>query len=127
MSVAHEHRRRAGRRGLAVPARAVLLLSMLLVLVVLVAGPLSAPGRSATTSQTGGDSLAGRLLVATPQMGDPSFAHSVIYLVAHEGKGAMGLVVNLLICESPLALLLVGAELLRFAIAVMAQWPAPVL
>ncbi|SRR5579884_1080423 len=38
---------------------------------------------------------------------------------------AMSLVVNLLTCESPLVLLLVGAEFLRFAIAVMSHWPAP--
>jgi putative transcriptional regulator len=40
-------------------------------------------------------SLAGQLLVAMPQMGDPRFARSVIYLCSHSGDaGAMGLVVN---------------------------------
>jgi putative transcriptional regulator len=40
-------------------------------------------------------SLAGQLLVAMPQMLDPRFARSVVYLCAHsEDAGAMGLVVN---------------------------------
>ena len=40
-------------------------------------------------------SLAGQLLVAMPQMGDPRFARSVIYLCAHsDDAGAMGLVIN---------------------------------
>ncbi len=40
-------------------------------------------------------SLAGQLLVAMPQMGDPRFARSVIYLCTHSGEaGAMGLVIN---------------------------------
>jgi putative transcriptional regulator len=41
------------------------------------------------------NSLAGQLLVAMPQMQDPRFARSVVYLCAHSGDGgAMGLVVN---------------------------------
>ena len=43
-------------------------------------------------------SLAGQLLVAMPQMQDPRFARSVVYLCAHSGDaGAMGLVVNKLL------------------------------
>ena len=43
-------------------------------------------------------SLTGQLLVAMPQMQDPRFARSVIYLCAHsEDEGAMGLVVNKLL------------------------------
>jgi putative transcriptional regulator len=42
--------------------------------------------------------LAGQLLVAMPQMLDPRFARSVIYLCAHSGEaGAMGLVINKLL------------------------------
>ena len=45
-------------------------------------------------------SLAGDLLVAMPQMLDPRFARSVIYLCAHsEDAGAMGLVINKLLGE----------------------------
>jgi putative transcriptional regulator len=40
-------------------------------------------------------SLTGQLLVAMPQMSDPFFDHSVVYLCAHsEETGAMGFVVN---------------------------------
>lgn len=38
--------------------------------------------------------LTGRLLIAMPGMADPRFAHTVIYMCAHSGDGAMGLVVN---------------------------------
>ncbi|MBI3711336.1 MAG: YqgE/AlgH family protein [Proteobacteria bacterium] len=38
--------------------------------------------------------LAGHLLVAMPQMQDPRFERTVIYLCAHSADGAMGLVVN---------------------------------
>ena len=41
--------------------------------------------------------LAGHLLVAMPQMQDPRFARSVVYLCAHNEDGAMGLVVNRLL------------------------------
>jgi putative transcriptional regulator len=43
-------------------------------------------------------SLTGQLLVAMPQMMDPRFARSVVYVCAHsEEDGAMGLVVNKLV------------------------------
>jgi len=38
--------------------------------------------------------LEGQLLIAMPQMSDPRFERSVIYLCAHSAAGAMGLVVN---------------------------------
>ena len=38
--------------------------------------------------------LPGQLLIAMPQMSDPRFARSVVYLCAHNADGAMGLVVN---------------------------------
>ena len=41
-----------------------------------------------------GGYLTGQLLVAMPQMLDPRFAKSVIYMCAHTEDGAMGLVVN---------------------------------
>src|SRR5438067_3990896 len=44
------------------------------------------------------NSLTGQLLVAMPQMMDPRFAHSVVYICAHsEEAGAMGLVINKLL------------------------------
>ena len=36
----------------------------------------------------------GHLLVAMPQMDDPRFERSVIYMCAHNDEGAMGLVIN---------------------------------
>jgi putative transcriptional regulator len=39
-------------------------------------------------------SLTGCLLVAMPQMQDPRFARTVIYMCVHSPEGAMGLVVN---------------------------------
>ncbi len=38
--------------------------------------------------------LSGKLLIAMPGMGDPRFEHSVVFLCAHSGDGAMGLIVN---------------------------------
>jgi putative transcriptional regulator len=41
--------------------------------------------------------LTGQLLIAMPNMRDPRFARSVIYVCAHNADGAMGLVVNRLV------------------------------
>jgi len=38
--------------------------------------------------------LLGKLLVALPGMADPRFEQSVIFMCAHSGDGAMGLIVN---------------------------------
>lgn len=38
--------------------------------------------------------LAGRLLLAMPSLGDPRFQRAVIFVCAHDEKGAMGLVIN---------------------------------
>ena len=54
------------------------------------------------------DSLAGQLLVATPEMGDPRFSKTVIVMVRHDHTGALGLVINKLIGSSTLADLLAG-------------------
>jgi|SRR5215470_12806353 len=51
-------------------------------------------------------SLAGSLLVASPSMGDPRFAGTVILMVRHDKNGAFGLVVNRPIGERPLATIL---------------------
>ncbi len=40
------------------------------------------------------DSLAGKLIVAMPGMGDPRFEHAVIMMCLHSPEGAMGLIVN---------------------------------
>ena len=51
-------------------------------------------------------SLAGQLLVATPSMGDPRFAQTVILMARHDKNGAFGIVVNKPLGERPLASLL---------------------
>lgn len=40
------------------------------------------------------NSLTGQFLIATPQMPDPRFQRSLIYICVHNADGAMGLVVN---------------------------------
>ncbi len=50
--------------------------------------------------------LTGQFLVATPGMSDPRFSRTVIYVVHHDARGAMGLVVNRSSNEVPIAALL---------------------
>ncbi|HEY1722757.1 MAG TPA: YqgE/AlgH family protein [Magnetospirillaceae bacterium] len=38
--------------------------------------------------------LTGQMLIAMPQMQDPRFSRTVVYICAHTAEGAMGLVVN---------------------------------
>ena len=54
------------------------------------------------------DSLAGQLIVATPEMPDPRFSKTVIVVVRHDHTGALGLVINKLIGFSTVADLLTG-------------------
>ncbi|WP_026941149.1 YqgE/AlgH family protein [Hellea balneolensis] len=44
--------------------------------------------------------LTNRLLIATPQMGDPRFKDAVIYVCSHDSSGAMGLVINKQVVKS---------------------------
>ena len=39
-------------------------------------------------------SLVGQLLIASPTIGDPRFAHTVILMVRHDKEGAFGIVIN---------------------------------
>ena len=69
-------------------------------------------GRLVRADAAGGDAyLTGQLLVATPDMGDPRFAETVIYMVSHDADGAMGLVVNRVLGTGPLGLLLETLEI----------------
>ncbi len=49
------------------------------------------------------ESLAGQLLVASPSMGDPRFARTVVLMVRHDSTGAFGIVINRPVTERPLA------------------------
>src|SRR5688572_14125746 len=51
-------------------------------------------------------SLTGDLLVASPEMRDPRFARTVIYMVSHDASGARGFIVNRPLGEMLLARLL---------------------
>jgi putative transcriptional regulator len=51
-------------------------------------------------------SLTGQLLVATPEMQDPRFARTVLYMLHHDASGAEGLVLNRPLGDLSLATLL---------------------
>jgi len=53
-------------------------------------------------------SLAGQLLVASPNIGDPRFFHTVILLLRHTKDGAFGIVINRPAAKVSLAKLLEG-------------------
>ncbi len=74
-------------------------------LVFLLALILGGPGAPAAEP-----SLAGRLLIAAPELTDPNFARTVIYMVWHDARGAFGLVVNQPMGEVPVAALLGEAK-----------------
>ena len=69
---------------------------------------LASTGSGPAPRVDGGDapSLTGQLLVATDDLRDPRFQHTVIYMVHHDASGAMGLVVNQPLADAPLAPLL---------------------
>ncbi len=46
------------------------------------------------TAKPGGLMLTGQILIAMPELSDPNFARSVIYLCAHTPEGAMGIMLN---------------------------------
>jgi putative transcriptional regulator len=80
-------------------------------LVVVVATAVEAarsPGDLMPGDQMEQESVAGRLLVATPDLEDPNFDHTVVYMVEHNGNGAMGLVLNRVLGKGPVAELLEG-------------------
>jgi putative transcriptional regulator len=58
-----------------------------------IAGSIAAgPARWSAAGES--EDLTGRLLVATPKMEDPTFARSVIFMVAHDDSGSLGVIVN---------------------------------
>jgi putative transcriptional regulator len=65
---------------------------------------------AATTDATGptGGSLAGQLLIASPQIQGPPFYHAVILMVSQDSSGALGIVINQPLEERSLASVLEG-------------------
>ena len=52
------------------------------------------PGKKPPHTISGESFLEGKLLIALPGMSDPRFEKSVIFMCAHSGEGAMGIIVN---------------------------------
>lgn len=57
---------------------------------------------------SGAEGLAGQLLVASPEMKDPRFVETVIYMVKDDREGALGLVINRPLAKGPIQDLLKG-------------------
>ncbi len=55
--------------------------------------------------------LAGQLLIAMPDMGDPRFARSVVLICEYSASGAMGLILNKPVPDMPLAEVLERLEI----------------
>jgi putative transcriptional regulator len=68
--------------------KAAIVAALALMLVLAPGRPQAVPGTEHAVS------LAGRLLVAVPELADPNFARTVVLMVLHNGEGAFGLVVN---------------------------------
>lgn len=47
-----------------------------------------------TVMSTDAELKPGSLLVATPRLGDPNFRRTVVYLIAHNERGSIGIVIN---------------------------------
>lgn len=75
-----------------------------------------------------GKYLTGRLLVATPEMRDPRFVETVLYVVRHDEHGAMAVVVNRPLARGPIADLLkaAGIEDARASGEVILHYGGPV-
>jgi len=82
---------------------AVLVAAVLLLAAPVTRGPDGAPEVT--------QSLAGQLLVALPTLEDPRFTKTVIFMVAHNVRGASGLIINRPLGDIPVAVLLKQAGL----------------
>jgi putative transcriptional regulator len=63
---------------------------------------LTADAAPAPDPQRAPDAVAGQLLVAAPELVDPNFRETVVYLVQHDAEGATGLVINRVLGTGPL-------------------------
>ncbi len=61
------------------------------------------PKQELTPQET---SLTGQLLVASPRMGDPRFQRTVVLMIRHDKKGALGITINRPLGVRPLAMVL---------------------
>ena len=91
------------------PSSVRLVLAGLCLLAVLAAASVRADGTPAPEVRNS-PYLAGQLLVASPRIGDPRFARTVIYMVSHDQDGALGLVVNKAYGSGPMEKFLKGFD-----------------
>ncbi len=66
------------------------------------------PAGNASHAARAAQNFTGQFLVATAAMRDPRFVQTVIYMIKHNGDGAMGLVINRPVAKGPIADLLQG-------------------
>lgn len=64
------------------------------------------PGGTASAQQP--EYFSGELLVASPKMRDPRFRKTVLYMVEHNAKGAIGIIINKRLGKGPIAKLMTG-------------------
>ncbi len=81
--------------------RPFLALALVLLPATLLHAALQDPGDKPATG-----SLVGQILIASPDMGDQRFYHTVVLMVRHNASGAFGIVINRPLGERPLASLL---------------------
>lgn len=98
---------RGSQRSLMMTPQIARICLLLATLVLPFASFLDAKSTSYTTPES--DSLAGQLLVAAPDMPDPRFTETVIFMVRHDERGAFGLVVNRVLGSGSIAELLDAA------------------
>ena len=84
--------------------RALMMLAALLLPGLLIGAV--APSATAPPGGAPHPPLAGRLLIATPDMRDPRFDHAVILVVRHDKAGTLGIVINMPAGTRPLSELL---------------------
>jgi putative transcriptional regulator len=89
--------------------RRLLSMTALLAIVMYASVGTDAPRHAQGEADAG--SLAGQLLVAAPDLEDPNFRETVVYLVQHDQTGAMGLVLNRVLGTGPLDKMLEGLGL----------------
>ncbi len=72
---------------------------------------MASPALAQSGKPAAGPYLAGQFLVATPELPDPRFQRTVVYMVEHNKDGALGLIVNRVYGSGPLGTLLEGLGL----------------
>ena len=80
-------------------------------LALVLAVSLVTPARRARGAAEPAQTITAHFLVATDELRDPRFARTVVYMVQHGARGAMGLVINRPGREVPLAELMEGTGL----------------